>query len=239
MALRLDLIAALKEDIRDHYANHTAQVDTLLVVTTLLFTFGLATLQFSDPFVLKTKEECEDCVEVMNPAIAYVWIVLVASVLLFPFWSLVMALWCKIQLDRWLRGVSKTLNVELRWALRERSALATAAADRARGVSEAAAEERPDDQAQAEPEREVSSASDVSRARTLQGLLRGREPRQVDPGELLGHLCCQPPVAGLTTQLPLWTNTRTSSRSFGQMSAPGSSTCPLALCGSLPLQQRC
>lgn len=28
--------------------------------------------RFSDPFVLKTEEECEDCVEVMNPAIAYV-----------------------------------------------------------------------------------------------------------------------------------------------------------------------
>ncbi|CAE7250038.1 unnamed protein product [Symbiodinium natans] len=33
LALRLDLLGALKEDIRDHYANHTGQVDTLPLVS--------------------------------------------------------------------------------------------------------------------------------------------------------------------------------------------------------------
>jgi len=185
LALRLDLLGALKEDIRDHYANHTGQVDTLLIITTLLFTFGLATLQFSDPFVLKTEAECPDCLEVRNPWLCYVWITLVASVLIFPFWSLVMALWCKFQLDRWLGSVSKKLNVELRWAVRERAQIQARAAMEA----DEARREQALGGASEDFARQASADSNVTRSRSFLGRITGRSEarRHTDPGPFISN----------------------------------------------------
>jgi len=120
-AMRIDLLSAAKEDIRDHYETFASRIDTMLLVHTLLFTFALATLQFSDQFVLKTKSECPHCLEVRFHWLEYIWVFLIGVMLIFPFWSMVSTVWCKLQLDNWLEKNVATLNHQFRSTLRGRS----------------------------------------------------------------------------------------------------------------------
>jgi len=119
--LRLDLLNAVKEDIRDVYGTYAGRIDTLLLVQTLLFTFGLATLQFSDQFIPQTPEQCGNCVETRYPSVYFAWVILVGAVLILPFWCMVMSIWCKLQLDKWLEQCLGRVNHELRAALRAKT----------------------------------------------------------------------------------------------------------------------
>lgn len=113
-AIRIDLLNAAKEDIRDHYETYITRIDTMLLVHTLLFTFALATLQFSDSFVLQAADVCPNCIEVRYAWITYLWIILIVGMIVFPFWSMVSSIWCKLQLDNWLENSVATLNQEFR-----------------------------------------------------------------------------------------------------------------------------
>merc|ERR1719156_84025 len=62
--LRIDLLNAVKEDARDHHQTYAGRIDTLLWVHTLLLTFALGTLQYSDQFV--PSSECVECEEVYS-----------------------------------------------------------------------------------------------------------------------------------------------------------------------------
>mmetsp|Transcript_71492 Transcript_71492/g.149466 ORF Transcript_71492/g.149466 Transcript_71492/m.149466 type:complete len:412 (+) Transcript_71492:189-1424(+) len=115
--LRIDLLNAVKEDVRDHHNTHAGRIDTLLLVHTLLLTFALATLQFSDQYVPKTADKCPDCVEARYPTLVSIWVYLIAAILILPFWCILMLLWCKLQLDRWLELSVRRLNYELRQTL--------------------------------------------------------------------------------------------------------------------------
>eukprot|EP00435_Cladocopium_sp_Y103_P049798 s459_g15.t1 len=61
----IDLLNAVKEDVRDHHQTYASRIDTLLVVHTLLLTFALATLQYSDQFV--PVSGCVECEENEHP----------------------------------------------------------------------------------------------------------------------------------------------------------------------------
>lgn len=115
--LRIDLLNAVKEDVRDHHTTHAGRIDTLLLVHTLLLTFALATLQFSGQYVPQTGESCPECVEVAYPFLVAIWVYLIAAILILPFWCILMLLWCKLQLDRWLELSVRRLNFELRQTL--------------------------------------------------------------------------------------------------------------------------
>jgi len=114
-ALRIDLMNAVKEDVRDHHQTYAGRIDTLLLVHTLLFTFSLATLQYSDEFV--PQSGCVDCVESLHPWLVIAWVYAVSAILILPFWSMVMLIWSKLQLDRWLESALGRLNLELRGSL--------------------------------------------------------------------------------------------------------------------------
>lgn len=114
-ALRIDLLNSVKDDVRDHHSVHSGRIDTLLLVHTLLLTFALATLQYSDEFV--PQSGCEECAEEMHPWLVICWVYSVGAILILPFWSMVMLIWCKLQLDRWLELSLSKLNLELRISL--------------------------------------------------------------------------------------------------------------------------
>eukprot|EP00928_Gymnodinium_smaydae_P087351 TRINITY_DN71626_c0_g1_i1.p1 TRINITY_DN71626_c0_g1~~TRINITY_DN71626_c0_g1_i1.p1 ORF type:complete len:444 (-),score=45.09 TRINITY_DN71626_c0_g1_i1:233-1510(-) len=114
-ALRIDLLNAVKEDVRDHHQTYAGRIDTLLLVHTLLLTFALATLQYSDQFV--PSSECVDCEEVEHPWMVFAWVYSVVGILILPFWSIVMLIWTKLQLDHWLENSLGRLNLELRSSL--------------------------------------------------------------------------------------------------------------------------
>lgn len=115
--LRIDLLNAVKEDVRDHYDTYAGRIDTLLLVHTLLLTFALATLQFSDEFVPQRSEDCPACVEAEHPNLVKVWVYLIAAILILPFWCILMLLYCKLKLDGWLEQSVRRLNNELRSTL--------------------------------------------------------------------------------------------------------------------------
>eukprot|EP00913_Durusdinium_trenchii_P024841 g23316.t1 len=77
-ALRIDLLNAVKEDTED----------TLLVVHTLLLTFALATLQYSDQFV--PVSGCVECEENEHPWLVTCWVYAVSGILILPFWGIVL-----------------------------------------------------------------------------------------------------------------------------------------------------
>eukprot|EP00931_Biecheleriopsis_adriatica_P107293 TRINITY_DN81640_c0_g1_i1.p1 TRINITY_DN81640_c0_g1~~TRINITY_DN81640_c0_g1_i1.p1 ORF type:complete len:407 (-),score=61.23 TRINITY_DN81640_c0_g1_i1:15-1208(-) len=192
-SLRLDLLDAIKDDIAGHYSNHAARIDTILIVTTLLFTFALACLQFSDQFCLQTEEQCPHCIEARHPWMAYMWVGLVAGVLIFPFWGLVFAIWCKLRLDRWLEQTSRCLNKELRWALCEKSAMHAAAAVEADLTALARAREASsfDAAADASPMPEGEASSSPRSESTAGRLFRRFSGRQSRASETQ----CQEPEA--------------------------------------------
>lgn len=115
--LRIDLLNAVKEDVRDHYDTYAGRIDTLLLVHTLLLTFALATLQFSDQYVPQTEDACPHCVEVVYTWLVPLWVYLIAAILILPFWCILMLLWCKLRLDKWLEISVRRLNSELRATL--------------------------------------------------------------------------------------------------------------------------
>ncbi|CAE7216074.1 unnamed protein product [Symbiodinium sp. KB8] len=105
-ALRIDLLNAVKEDVRDHHQTYASRIDTLLLVHTLLLTFALATLQYSDQFV--PVSGCVECEENEHPWLVTCWVRLpqlcaaygftrrrrafesrysVSGILILPFWG--------------------------------------------------------------------------------------------------------------------------------------------------------
>lgn len=122
-SLRIDLLNTIKEDIRDHYSTYAGRIDTMLLLHTLLFTFALATLQFSDIFVPHTAAQCPYCVEVRHPIFVKVWVWLVAAMLILPFWCLVISVWCKLQLDRWFEKTLGRVYQELHSAIGARNVM--------------------------------------------------------------------------------------------------------------------
>jgi len=114
-ALRIDLLNAVKEDVRDHHQTYASRIDTLLLVHTLLLTFALATLQYSDQFV--PVSGCVECEENQHPWLVTCWVYSVSGILILPFWGIVMLIWSKLQLDHWLENSIGRLNVELRLSL--------------------------------------------------------------------------------------------------------------------------
>lgn len=115
--LRIDLLNAVKEDIRDHHSAHAGRIDTLLLVQTLLLTYALGTLQCSSQYVPQTADLCPNCFEVRYPTLIHVYVYLVAAILILPFWCILMLLSCKLKLDRWLEVSVRVLNCELRETL--------------------------------------------------------------------------------------------------------------------------
>ncbi|CAK8993422.1 unnamed protein product [Durusdinium trenchii] len=109
-ALRIDLLNAVKEDVRDHHQTYASRIDTLLVVHTLLLTFALATLQYSDQFV--PVSGCVECEENEHPWLVTCWVYAVSGILILPFWGIVLLIWSKLQLDHWLESLSADVNVE-------------------------------------------------------------------------------------------------------------------------------
>ncbi|CAE7503336.1 unnamed protein product [Symbiodinium pilosum] len=104
-ALRIDLLNAVKEDVRDHHQTYASRIDTLLLVHTLLLTFALATLQYSDQFV--PVSGCVECEENEHPWLVTCWVYAVSGILILPFWGIVMLIWSKLQLDHWLEDRSQ------------------------------------------------------------------------------------------------------------------------------------
>jgi len=101
-SVRLDALDHAKEEIKSHYDTYVGRIDTLLLVLALIFPFALNVIQFSDPFVPNTPEECPDCIETEYAWLVIVWSGLIGIVLVMPFWGILMLLRCKLQLDRWL-----------------------------------------------------------------------------------------------------------------------------------------
>lgn len=119
--LRLDLLSAAKGEIRAHYDIYVGRLDTFLLINALLMPFGLASLQFSGPFILRNGEDgsCDDafggtCIEAEHKWIITFWSWLVALILIFPFWSILMLIRCKLKLDSWLERSLASLNRERR-----------------------------------------------------------------------------------------------------------------------------
>lgn len=100
-ALKVDLLGTARDDVRSTYETYMERLDTLLLLNGLLLTFSLNTLQYSDAF-LPQGDSCHDCIEVVHPWIASTWTLMVAASLILPFWSLMLLLWCKADLDKWL-----------------------------------------------------------------------------------------------------------------------------------------
>eukprot|EP00928_Gymnodinium_smaydae_P003111 TRINITY_DN11113_c0_g3_i1.p1 TRINITY_DN11113_c0_g3~~TRINITY_DN11113_c0_g3_i1.p1 ORF type:complete len:487 (+),score=81.64 TRINITY_DN11113_c0_g3_i1:165-1463(+) len=114
-SLRLDALDHAKEEIRSHYDTYAGRIDTLLLVLALIWPFSLNTIQFSDPFVPKAPELCEDeCVEQDHPWLIYAWVGLMGLILILPFWGILMLIRCKLKLDKWLEYSLAGLNRERR-----------------------------------------------------------------------------------------------------------------------------
>lgn len=113
-SLRLDALDHAKEEIRSHYDTYAGRLDTLLLALALIWPFALNTIQFSDRFVPDNEIECPDCVQGEHPWLIGVWVMLVGTVLILPFWGILMLIRCKLKLDWWLEQCLKDLNRERR-----------------------------------------------------------------------------------------------------------------------------
>mmetsp|Transcript_49929 Transcript_49929/g.99095 ORF Transcript_49929/g.99095 Transcript_49929/m.99095 type:complete len:340 (-) Transcript_49929:11-1030(-) len=100
-ALKVDLLGTARDDVRSTYETYMERLDTLLLLNGLLLTFSLNTLQYSDIF-LPDGESCHNCIPFVFPWTTSIWTYLVAASLILPFWSLMLLLWCKAELDNWL-----------------------------------------------------------------------------------------------------------------------------------------
>eukprot|EP00929_Paragymnodinium_shiwhaense_P045211 TRINITY_DN23127_c0_g1_i1.p1 TRINITY_DN23127_c0_g1~~TRINITY_DN23127_c0_g1_i1.p1 ORF type:complete len:354 (+),score=63.10 TRINITY_DN23127_c0_g1_i1:107-1168(+) len=113
-ALKIDLLGAARDDVRGTYDTFIERLDTLLLLNALLLPFALNTLQFSGDFIPHTETTCElpddDCLEVRHAWLVTVWVYLVGASLIMPFWSLLLLLRCKIQLDDWLSNTLEQLQ---------------------------------------------------------------------------------------------------------------------------------
>lgn len=109
-SVRLDVWNHVKDEIRSHYDTYMGRIDTLLLVLALIWPFALATIQFSDPFMPRAEEDCEDCVEVRYYGLVVSWTALVGLILVLPFWGILMCIRCKLKLDRWLEYSLAQLN---------------------------------------------------------------------------------------------------------------------------------
>lgn len=109
-SVRLDVWNHVKDEIRSHYDTYMGRIDTLLLVLALIWPFALATIQFSDPFMPRAVEDCDDCVEVRYYGLVVLWTILVGLILVLPFWGILMCIRCKLKLDRWLEYSLARLN---------------------------------------------------------------------------------------------------------------------------------
>eukprot|EP00931_Biecheleriopsis_adriatica_P064477 TRINITY_DN3924_c0_g2_i1.p1 TRINITY_DN3924_c0_g2~~TRINITY_DN3924_c0_g2_i1.p1 ORF type:complete len:386 (-),score=51.86 TRINITY_DN3924_c0_g2_i1:56-1213(-) len=109
-SIRLDVFDHAKDEIRSHHDTYMSRIDTLLLVLALIWPFALNTIQFSDPFVPQTAEECDDCIEVRHEWLVLAWIILLGVILILPFWGILMLIRCKLKLDRWLEYSLARLN---------------------------------------------------------------------------------------------------------------------------------
>eukprot|EP00930_Biecheleria_cincta_P019899 TRINITY_DN15083_c0_g1_i1.p1 TRINITY_DN15083_c0_g1~~TRINITY_DN15083_c0_g1_i1.p1 ORF type:complete len:356 (+),score=51.64 TRINITY_DN15083_c0_g1_i1:36-1103(+) len=109
-SVRLDVWNHVKDEIRSHYDTYMGRIDTLLLVLALIWPFALATIQFSDPFMPRAEQDCDDCVEVRYYGLVIVWTILVGLILVLPFWGILMCIRCKLKLDRWLEYSLARLN---------------------------------------------------------------------------------------------------------------------------------
>lgn len=118
VSLLLDALDHSKEEIRSYYETYAARIDTILLVLALIWPFALNTIQFSDPFVPQTQEECDEaaseCIEVKYQWLIGVWMFLMGVILILPFWGILMMIRCKLKLDSWLEYALAGLNGERR-----------------------------------------------------------------------------------------------------------------------------
>eukprot|EP00929_Paragymnodinium_shiwhaense_P035364 TRINITY_DN19095_c0_g1_i2.p1 TRINITY_DN19095_c0_g1~~TRINITY_DN19095_c0_g1_i2.p1 ORF type:complete len:395 (+),score=48.27 TRINITY_DN19095_c0_g1_i2:102-1286(+) len=113
-ALKIDLLAAARDDVRGTHQTYIGQLDTLLLLNGLLLPFALSTLQFSDEFVPKDVDQCQDCFEVVNNWLVTIWVYIIAATVALPFWSLLLLLRCKIWLDTWLQNTLDEIQEQRR-----------------------------------------------------------------------------------------------------------------------------
>lgn len=102
-ALRIDLLSAARETMQATYDSYHSRLDTLLLLNALIMPFAFNTLQFSDQFLLRSAEQCPHCLEVRHSWLTTLWVYLVGVDLVMPFWSLLLLLHCKMQLESWLQ----------------------------------------------------------------------------------------------------------------------------------------
>lgn len=114
-SLRTDMLNNVKEEFRDQHQIYTGRIDTLLLVHTLLLTFAFATLQYSDPFLPSSEHSAY--LENLHPGVVYFWVLLVAIILVLPFWSIVMLFQARNQLELWLEDYKAELTIEQRHSL--------------------------------------------------------------------------------------------------------------------------
>jgi hypothetical protein len=126
-SLLLDALDHSKEEIRSHYETYVNRIDTPLLVLALIWPFALNTIQFSDPFVPQSKEECPHCLEARYPWLVVLWVGSMGVILILPFWGILMLIRCKLKLDSWLEYSLAGLNRERRpLILKARDAAAAA-----------------------------------------------------------------------------------------------------------------
>jgi len=101
-SLLLDALDHSKEEIRSTYETYMGRIDTPLLVLALIWPFALNTIQFSDPFVPQSADKCPDCIEAQYPWLIGAWVFLMGTILVLPFWGILMFIRCKRKLDNWL-----------------------------------------------------------------------------------------------------------------------------------------
>lgn len=103
-SLLLDALDHSKDEIRSQYDTYVYRIDTLILVLALIWPFALNTIQFSDPFVpgLVHEKNCPECLEAKYRWVVYVWVSLLGTILILPFWGILMLIRVKFKLDSWL-----------------------------------------------------------------------------------------------------------------------------------------
>jgi hypothetical protein len=106
-ALKVSLLGAARDDIRGTYDSYVERLDSLLLLTGILFTTALSLIQFSNNFMpgltCLDRKDAEDCIEVRFPWLLTVWTYLIAIDLFLPLYSLCALLYCKRKLETWLQ----------------------------------------------------------------------------------------------------------------------------------------
>lgn len=119
-ALKIDLLRAARQDVRSTFDTYSERVGNLLLLNALLLTFGLSTLQISTQFIpglscpsnaVSAKLDPEDyCIELRHKWLLTIWVYLTGYNIFAPFWSILILLCSKKQLDRWLERTLEALQ---------------------------------------------------------------------------------------------------------------------------------